>query len=71
MRYEMTNMVPLPGGALLAVIASVDVDQPIEWVRAHADEIGRACLEQDKVAAGMLARNPGLAPVAQWIEVKA
>lgn len=57
--YFVTVFKALKSGALYALVLRVTVAQPIQWVRAHADEIAAIGVQQDTVA-----RNPNLPIVA-------
>ena len=48
--YLVSALMPLPGGATLVSIYRVTVEQPIEWVKQHADEIATRAVADDSTA---------------------
>ncbi len=62
--YRLSVLQPLPGGYTLMTLLNVKVDQPIEWVRKHADEIAARA-----VADGAVPRHVnGGQYTALWLE---
>lgn len=46
--YRLTVFSPIKAGpaAMLATVLRVEVEEPVEWVRAHADEIAARAVER-------------------------
>ena len=61
--YFVTVFKKLKSGDLYALVLRVSVDKPIQWVRAHVDEIVRNGITVDRIA-----NNPNLPIVALNIE---
>lgn len=62
--YLVTVFKPLKSGALYALVLRVQVAQPIEWVRAHVDEIATRGVRQDRIA-----KDPNVPIVALNVEL--
>lgn len=38
-RYELTVITPAPAGCSVMHVFEIEVEQPLSWVREHADEM--------------------------------
>lgn len=64
-QFLLSVLFPLKGGAVYVLVLRVAVEQSIEWVKRHADEIAQRAAADDKVGRSL---NGGQY-AALWVEV--
>lgn len=62
--FLLSALFPLPAGQTFVAVYRVSVDQPIEWVKRHADEIAARAVADDQTARNV---NAGQY-TALWVE---
>lgn len=60
-RYWLSVLLNVPGDGRIATVVhvyTIEVAQPIQWVRTHADELAQRCIGHSGYCALMVASEP-------------